>query len=56
MMSKLEEVVKKSFEDWCEKMDKEIEEAIARGEIPIKTDEQMRAEAREIWKRAHLDL
>ena len=38
----------------CEKkMDKEIEEAIARGELPIKTDDELRAEAREIWKKAH---
>lgn len=51
-MSKLKEAIINNIEEWGEKMDKEIEEAIARGEIPIKTDEQMRAEAREIWKKA----
>ena len=51
-MSKLREAIKNSVQEWCEKMDKEIEEAIARGELPIKTDDELRAEAREIWKKA----
>jgi hypothetical protein len=51
-MSKLKEVIINSIEEWGEQIDKGIEQAIARGEIPIKTDEQMRAEAREIWKKA----
>ena len=52
-MSKLKEATTKSFEGWSEKIDKEIASSISRGELPTKTDEELRAEAREIWKKAH---
>jgi hypothetical protein len=52
---RLKEVITKSFEGWSEKMDKQIEAGIALGELPTKrkTDEELRAEARAIWKKAH---
>ena len=52
-MSKFEEAVKLSFEEWSKRMDKEIAEAEARGELPHKTPEECKAEANAIWQKAH---
>ncbi len=52
-MSKLKEAIINIIEEWGEQIDKEIELAISKGELPTKTDEELRAEAREIWKKAH---
>lgn len=51
-MSKFEEAVKLSFEEWSKRMDKEIAEAEARGELPNKTPEQLKIEAKAVWEKA----
>ena len=52
-MSKLKKAVELSFEEWNREFDKRFDEAMARGEIPIMSDEEMSARAKEIWRKAH---
>ena len=42
-----------SFKDWSDNIDNEMAEAEARGELPTKTPEQIKAEADAIWEKAH---
>lgn len=56
-MGVLEEAATKlSFEEWLKEIDKGFEEAMARGEIPIKSKEEMKAEADAIWEKAHTKM
>ena len=52
-MGKLEEACRLSFEEWCERFEKEMELAYASGELPIKSEEQLKKEAQEIWNKAN---
>ncbi len=47
-----ERAVHSSFKDWSNNLDKEMVEAEARGELPMKTPEQIRTEASAIWEKA----
>lgn len=53
-MSKLAEAIQLYFEEWSKQLDQELAEAEARGELPQKTPEQMKAEAQAIWKKAQM--
>ena len=48
-----ERAVHSSFKDWSNNLDKEMAEAEARGELPMKTPEQIRTEASAIWEKAN---
>lgn len=52
-MTKFERAVRQSFEEWSDKIDAEMEEAVQRGEIPQHTEEKMRERANKIWELAH---
>lgn len=52
-MNNLEKAATLSFEEWSAKMDLEFAEAERLGLIPDKTSEQIKAEAKAIWKKAH---
>ena len=52
-MTNLKRAVISYVEDWGQKLDAEIEEATARGEIPTYTEEEMRERANKIWELAH---
>lgn len=51
-MSKFEEALCLHLEEWGEQLDQELKEAEARGELPNKSEEQLRAEANAIWQKA----
>ena len=52
-MTNLEKAVRLYFEEEQKRFDKEFQEAMARGELPQKTSEELKAEADAIWYKVH---
>lgn len=52
-LSNLSNAIKKSFGDWVTKIDEDFAKAEIIGLIPHKSPEQIKAEAKAIWKKAH---
>ena len=52
-MSKIKKAAELSLNEWCEELEEKIQTAIKNGEIPQKTEEQLKQEARRIWELAH---
>lgn len=52
-MSKLKKAAELSFNKWCEELEEKMQIAIKNGEIPQKTEEELKQEAQKIWELAH---
>ena len=54
-ISKLEEAVRLSFDEWNKKQEEKLQEAEKNGELPTQSEEERRANARKIWEKAHAE-
>lgn len=52
-MTNFEKAIKLSFDEWCNNFDEKLTQLEQQGEIPIKSEEQLKAEAHRIWNLAH---